>query len=185
MGSSPQCTSAALPSPVPLVGFSASLRLHLSTAWPPFLLRGGDHWPCTLAPPSAGFQGLYTNKAGKAGLSVREGQSTFFRTSRFQLAARKDLTLKHLFPAKASRGDEGLSEGMQGRVGVGRDRARVWHGSCWDHGRQSALACRRVHLLARKPMHMHGNACKLLRPHALPTNAQLHPTGRLLIKQPY
>jgi len=48
---------------------------------------------------AAGFQGVYTNKAGKSGLSVREGQATFFRSSRFQLAARKDLTLKHLFPA--------------------------------------------------------------------------------------
>ena len=96
------CSAHLLPSPVPLVGPYAALRLHLTTAWPPFLLQDDYHWLCTLEPPSAGFQGLYTNKAGKAGLSVREGQATFFRTSRFQLAARKDLTLKHLFPAKAS-----------------------------------------------------------------------------------
>jgi hypothetical protein len=53
--------------------------------------------PCLPAP---GFQGVYTNKAGKAGLSVREGSATFFRTSRFTLAAQADLILKRFFPAE-------------------------------------------------------------------------------------
>ncbi|KAL4445318.1 hypothetical protein ABPG77_011143 [Micractinium sp. CCAP 211/92] len=47
-----------------------------------------------------GYRGLYTNKAGKAGFSVREGSATFFRASRFSLVAHRGVTLKHLFPAK-------------------------------------------------------------------------------------
>lgn len=42
---------------------------------------------------SAGFGGHYTNKAS----ATREGEATFYRTSRFQLAARKDLMLKDCF----------------------------------------------------------------------------------------
>ncbi|PSC75583.1 2, 5 -phosphodiesterase 12 [Micractinium conductrix] len=55
-----------------------------------------------LAPQLAaeGFRGVYTNKAGKPGLSVREGQATFFRTSRFTLAGHRSLKLKELFPAE-------------------------------------------------------------------------------------
>lgn len=58
-------------------------------------------WP--RPPRPAGYLGLYTNKAGKAGFSVREGSATFFRTSRFSLAAHRGVTLKHLFPAKVGR----------------------------------------------------------------------------------
>ena len=43
---------------------------------------------------------MYTNKAGKAGLSVREGSATFFRSCRFSLLDQRSLTLKHLFPAE-------------------------------------------------------------------------------------
>lgn len=42
---------------------------------------------------SAGFEGHYTNKAG----TTREGEATFYRTSRFRLAARNDLMLKDCF----------------------------------------------------------------------------------------
>lgn len=55
-------------------------------------------WLCACWP--AGYWGLYTNKAGKAGFSVREGSATFFRASRFSLVAHRGVTLKQLFPAK-------------------------------------------------------------------------------------
>ena len=42
---------------------------------------------------AAGFEGHYTNKAS----STREGEATFYRLSRFRLAARKDLKLKECF----------------------------------------------------------------------------------------
>ena len=53
-------------------------------------------------PPVAGYSGVYTNKATKPGSAggVREGSATFFRASRFGLAARRDLTLKEFFPAE-------------------------------------------------------------------------------------
>ncbi len=40
-----------------------------------------------------GFEGHYTNKAS----STREGEATFFRTSRFRLAARQDVILRDCF----------------------------------------------------------------------------------------
>jgi 2',5'-phosphodiesterase len=40
-----------------------------------------------------GFEGHYTNKAS----STREGEATFYRTSRFRLAARQDITLRDCF----------------------------------------------------------------------------------------
>ena len=43
----------------------------------------------------AGFEGVYTNKAGQ----VREGSAAFWRQDRYMLAARRDITLKSLFPA--------------------------------------------------------------------------------------
>ena len=55
---------------------------------------------CYLSLPAAGYRGVYTNKAGKAGLSVREGSATFFRSCRFSLLDQRSLTLKHLFPAE-------------------------------------------------------------------------------------
>ena len=42
---------------------------------------------------TTGFDGHYTNKAS----STREGEATFYRLSRFRLAARKDLSLKDCF----------------------------------------------------------------------------------------
>ncbi|DBA96565.1 TPA: hypothetical protein ACH3X1_015434 [Trebouxia sp. C0004] len=41
----------------------------------------------------AGFEGHYTNKAS----STREGEATFYRTSRFRLAARQDVILRDCF----------------------------------------------------------------------------------------
>ncbi len=123
---------------------------------------------------AAGFQGVYTNKAGKSGLSVREGQATFFRSSRFQLAARKDLTLKHLFPAKVGARacmkagtllceqfctamlSEQLARAIAGQTLRGHMAARV-------QGRRSCMH------LARRQMHEH-----------VPPPAQLHPTRHLL-----
>jgi len=40
-----------------------------------------------------GFDGHYTNKAS----STREGEATFYRTSRFRLAARQDVILRDCF----------------------------------------------------------------------------------------
>src|SRR5690242_18577301 len=45
----------------------------------------------------AGYDGVYTNKAGK----VREGGAVFWRRERYSLAARRDVALKSLFPAEA------------------------------------------------------------------------------------
>jgi 2',5'-phosphodiesterase len=49
----------------------------------------------------AGFDGVYTNKAGK----VREGSATFWRRNRFKLLAQRDIALKELFPATCSNED--------------------------------------------------------------------------------
>ncbi len=49
----------------------------------------------------AGFEGVYTNKAGK----VREGSATFWRKDRFKLLARRDIALKELFPVTSSKED--------------------------------------------------------------------------------
>lgn len=49
----------------------------------------------------AGFDGVFTNKAGK----VREGSATFWRKTRFKLLARRDIVLKKLFPATSSEED--------------------------------------------------------------------------------
>lgn len=49
----------------------------------------------------AGFEGVYTNKAGK----VREGSATFWRKNRFKFLARRDIALKELFPATSSKDD--------------------------------------------------------------------------------
>jgi 2',5'-phosphodiesterase len=49
----------------------------------------------------AGFEGVYTNKAGK----VREGSATFWRKNKFKLLAQRDIALKELFPATSSAED--------------------------------------------------------------------------------
>ncbi len=48
-----------------------------------------DYSECVLT----GFEGHYTNKAS----STREGEATFYRTSRFRLAARQDVILRDCF----------------------------------------------------------------------------------------
>ena len=62
---------------------------------------------------------MYTNKAGKAGLNVREGSVTFFRSSRFSLLDQRCLTLKHLFPAE-------VGGRMSGRAGQLAACADIW-----------------------------------------------------------
>jgi len=42
---------------------------------------------------AAGFEGVYTNKAGK----TTEGSATFWRRSRFAAAARRDLNFRDIF----------------------------------------------------------------------------------------
>lgn len=42
---------------------------------------------------SAGFEGRYTNKAGK----TAEGSATFYRKSRYRLVAQKELRMNDLF----------------------------------------------------------------------------------------
>ena len=67
---------------------------------------------------------MYTNKAGKAGLSVREGSATFFRSCRFSLLDQRSLTLKHLFPAEVGGWAGGQAGGrLSGWVQLGR----IWH----------------------------------------------------------
>jgi 2',5'-phosphodiesterase len=46
----------------------------------------------------AGFEGVYTNKAGKG---VREGSAMFWRSDRFRMVDRRDIALKSLFPSSA------------------------------------------------------------------------------------
>jgi 2',5'-phosphodiesterase len=50
----------------------------------------------------AGYDGVYTNKAGK----VREGAAVFWRRERFALAAQREVALKSLFPADAGGGSK-------------------------------------------------------------------------------
>ena len=57
----------------------------------------------------AGFEGHYTNKAG----STREGEATFYRTSRFRLAARNDVMLKDCFKDLLQAPAQGGSAGEQ------------------------------------------------------------------------
>ncbi len=47
---------------------------------------------------SPGYDGVYTNKAGK----VAEGSATFWRRSRYRVAARVDLNMRQLFATAAS-----------------------------------------------------------------------------------
>lgn len=49
---------------------------------------------------AAGYDGVYTNKVGK----VAEGCATFWQTSRFRAAARRDLSMRELFAAAAVPG---------------------------------------------------------------------------------
>lgn len=46
-------------------------------------LSGWDSLDCPSPAPIAGYEGVYTNKAGK----VREGSALFFRSDRFRLVA--------------------------------------------------------------------------------------------------
>ena len=46
----------------------------------------------------SGYDGVYTNKAGR----VAEGCATFWRRSRYRVAARKDLNMRQIFAAAAS-----------------------------------------------------------------------------------
>lgn len=49
----------------------------------------------------AGFEGAFTNKAGK----VREGAAAFWRRDRFRLKTRRDVALKNLFPPTSQPSD--------------------------------------------------------------------------------
>ena len=54
-----------------------------------------------------GYDGVYTNKAGK----VAEGCATFWRRSRYRVAARADLNMRQLFAAAASSAAAGPATG--------------------------------------------------------------------------
>ena len=69
---------------------------------------------------------MYTNKAGKAGLSVREGSATFFRSCRFSLLDQRSLTLKHLFPAEVSGRAGGLVGVAQPAFSCMAETAVLW-----------------------------------------------------------